>query len=868
MRFWKRSDQDFHAEIEGHLRLEADRLIADGMDPKSANAAARRTFGNVVSARERFYEAGRWQWVEELRRDLRYGLRSLAKTPSFTVVAALTIALGVGANTAVFSLVEAVMLRPLPVSRPSELVFISTAGSTASLSTPPYPTLPDLREKTTAFSGIAAFATDEMRIEIAGRPEPVNGQIATQDYFQVLDIQPAAGRLFAPGDEEAADGVAVISDRYWKRRFGGDPAAIGTSIVSGAKAFTIVGVTPPGFEGLRPGFAVDLTLPMPRRMDGLGGHSLIARRRPEVSPAAAEAETLAVLQGTLAQLGTSSAQMDQRFRTVQLRPGGYGESSLRDRFERPLLALMGIAALVLLLASANIANLLLARGFSRLREFAIRLAAGAGRWRLVRQTIAETLLLFAIGAVPGIVLAYIGVGAIEGMFAEGRRSLTIAASLNWRVLGFAVLVTLAAGIVAALFPAWRVLRSELEQVIREGQTRSSESRAASTLRHALVAIQVAVSLVLLVTAVTFLGTLSNLRDTDRGFQNASLLTMSVELPEGYVESGRSPATWDRVAAALRTAPGVKLASLSTFTPLSGRDRFMPITVRGHDPGLTGDRVIHFNHVSEGFFETLGLPLLEGRTFTELDREGSPRVAIVNESAVRKFFRGRSPQGEILRFGPLEYRIVGVVRDSKHRTLREPAAPFAYLPLRQARYPEHRITLSAAPAAPGGESALLPAIRQTLAEVDPGLMIYEVISMERQLEATLLTERLLSSLASGFGGLAMVLAALGLYGVLSYRIGQQRQAIGIQMALGASPGSVAWTVVRQSAAVTAIGVACGLPFAILAARTADSLLWGVTSNDPAIYGAGAILLACVAMLSAWLPARRASAIEPAEALRHG
>jgi predicted permease len=344
--------------------------------------------------------------------------------------------------------------------------------------------------------------------------------------------------------------------------------------------------------------------------------------------------------------------------------------------------------------------------------------------------------------------------------------------------------------------------------------------------------------------------------------------MSVELPEGYVEAGESASVWNRLDDAVRGVTGVKSASLATYTPLSQRDRWRPVAVHGYVPATPEDSLAHYNHVSDGYFETLGVPLKEGRLFTALDAESAPKVAVINESAARKFFAGRDAVGQVLAFDRKEYRVVGVVRDMKHNSLREPAAPFVFLPLRQALNPEHRITLSVASLAPGGETALLGPVRRRVAEVDPGLMISEVISLRRQMDATLLTERLLSGLATVFGALAMLLAAVGLYGVLSYAVAQQRQLIGIRMALGATPSAAAGQVLRQSGLIVAAGVLCGLPFAAMAVRAADSLLWGVKASDLGIYVAAVGALAGVGLVSTWFPARSASSTEPAEALRYG
>jgi predicted permease len=343
--------------------------------------------------------------------------------------------------------------------------------------------------------------------------------------------------------------------------------------------------------------------------------------------------------------------------------------------------------------------------------------------------------------------------------------------------------------------------------------------------------------------------------------------MSVELPQGYVQAGQSASVWNRVAAAVRDVPGVNSAGLATYTPLSQRDRWRPVVFRGYLPASSEDSIVHFDHVSEGYFETLGIPLIQGRLFTARDAESAPRVAVINQSAARKFFAGRDPVGQVVTFDKLDFRIVGVVRDTKHNSLREPSVPFVFVPLRQPLYDHNRITLSVASVAPGAEAALLGPIHSKLAEIDSGLMISEVISVQRQIDATLLSERLLSGLSTAFGALAMLLAAVGLYGVLSYGIAQQRQSIGIRMALGASPSSISRSVLRQSGLVVAGGMLFGLPCALMTVRAADSLLWGVKPGNPMIYLLGSATLGLVALVSAWIPARRASGIDPAVALRH-
>jgi predicted permease len=874
----QRVEQELDEELRYHIESEIEEYVARGMNPEEARRAALLSMNGIEQRKEECRDTRRVQWLEDVWQDMRYGLRWLRKSPMFTVAAALTIALGVGANTAVFSLIDAVLLRSLPVQDPKELIFLQAAGSAGPPGAPPYPCFARLRAETVSFAGMAAFSSDELRIEIDGKSEQVMGQVASGNYFELLGVQPVVGRLMDADDEKLNPPVAVISHRYWQRRFGGDPAVIGKTISFREQTFTIVGVTPPEFWGLQPGTAIDLTLPITVESKHLVDsgewwlQGIVARLKPGVSDNQAQAESNVVFQSFMSGTPYPADLIRNRFHHLELGPAAHGLDMLRRRFSKPLYVLMGIVILVLLMATLNIANLLLARGINRCREFAIRLAMGARRGRLLRQLLTETLLLFAFGSVPGVFFASWGVGIIKGFFAQGRRPITLEADLNWRVLAFSILITLVAGLVSGLFPAWRAFRTDPEQTIKEGQTPSSESRASATLTRALVALQVAVSLVLLVGAVTFLRTLMNLRNVDSGFANEQVLTMSIELPEGYVEAGKSNAIWSHVLEAVRRIPAVQAASISTLTPLSGRDRAAPVRVRGYEPPSRKDSVIHVNQVSEGYFETLGIGLLRGRLLTERDAEEAIKVALINQSAARKYFADRDPIGESLEFdrggtAKSVYQIIGVVRDTKHRDLRGPSPPFAFIPIRQPLDAERRVTLAVASTAPNGPMALMPPIRSSLAAIDPRLLISEVISLRQQLDSTLLTERLLSGLAGAFGVLALILASIGLYGVLSYRVGRQRQSIGIRMALGASPISVALSVLGQSGLVVAVGLLSGLPFAFFAARMADSMSWGVKSSDPTIYIVGAALLSLVGVASAYLPARRAAAIDPAEALRH-
>ena len=877
MWFRKRRDEDFAAEIEAHLRLEADRLRAEGIPAPEAESAARRAFGNTTRAQERFYESARSMWLDELRQDLRYGIRVLWKSRPFAVAAALTIALGVGANTAVFSLMDAVLLRSLPVEKPRELIFLEMAGTAGPSGAPPYPCFVRLREEAKSLTGLAAFASDEFRIEIGGVPEQVMVQAASGNYFEVLGVKPLFGRVLTRQDEHLDPPVAVISERYWRKRFGADPAVLGRSISNGQRSFVIVGVTPGEFFGLQPGRPVDITVPIGVQ-DRLASdptaiwlQGIIGRLKPDATAAQARAEADVVFRSFMTTSRYPADLIAQHFHHMEAAEAGRGMDELRRRFSQPLAALMGIAGLVLLLAVANIANLLLSRGISRGREFAIRLATGAGRGRIVRQLLTETTLLFCLGAIPGVLLANWGVGWIDSMFREGRRAIEVEAGLNSRVLIFSLCLTLAAGLISGLLPAWRAFRSDPQEAIKEGHERTGESRGVSWLSQGLVAFQVGLSLVLLVGALLFTSTLASLRNLNAGFRVEHVLTMSLQSQEGTADMPKSIALWSRVLEIVRRIPTVRSAAISTFTPLSGRDRGAVVRIRGYQPQSTGDATVHTNQVSEGYFELLGISLVRGRLLTERDAEGAAKVVLINESAAHKFFGDRDPIGEPLVFtrkgDDVPYRIVGVVRNTKHMNLREQAPRFAYIPMRQSRDADQRITLMLTSGNPDREMDLLPPVRKALSGIASDILISDVITVQKQLDTTLLTERLLSGLSATFGILAMFLAAVGLYGLLSYRVGRQRHSIGIRMALGASPFSVAMGVLRHSGLVIAIGVIAGLPFAFMAARMAGSMLWGVNAEQLSIYGVCVSLLLIVGMLSAYLPARRAAKVEPVEALRH-
>lgn len=772
--------------------------------------------------------------------DVRYALRSMRNSPGFTLAAVLTIALGIGANTAIFSFVDAVLLRMLPVERPEELVFLSSAGTEGRSGSPPYPCFERFRNEAKSFSGVAAFAQDELRIEVEGVPEQVFGQVASGSYFEVLGVKPVHGRVMTMADENLNPPVAVISYAYWQRRFGGDALVLGRTLAFRDRVFVIVGVTPRGFWGLRPGRQIDVTLPITFEKEmisdsGAWWFDSFARLKPAVPVSRAQAETNAIFQNFMAdnQRGSSETRT-KYFDHMELPSASQGLNLLRRQFSTPLLVLIAVVGAVLLIACANISNLLLARGAARYREFAIRQAIGAGRGRLIRQSLTETLLLFLLGAAVGLPLALAAVDGIAGFFAGGRQPVDLDIRLDWRLLFFTFSIALAAGLISGSVPALKALRMS--------------SRPGRFGRHLIVG-QVALSAVLLSAAAAFVQTLANLRNVHLGFRPAGILTMSID-----------PASAE-ILSRVRSLPGIRSASLSIFTPLSGRDRGGRVTVPGFQPRNANELSIHFNQVSNGYFETFGIDLVAGRTFTAQDEASAGKVVIINGTAARTYFRKRDPIGQAMNLSDGEYRVIGVVRDTRHMSVRDPAPRFAYLPIQ----PAGRVTLAVASALP--ESQLIPAITSEVRAVNLGVLVSEIVTMDQQIDSTIRSERLVSMLSSAFGLLALILSAVGLYGVISYNVQRRTQEIGLRMALGAQRSAVAWAVMRQTMALVGGGIALGLIAAVFATRAAQALLFGLSAADPLSYIFAAVVLTVLSALASYLPARRASSIDPMRASRH-
>jgi predicted permease len=812
---------------------------------------------------------GGFRWLASVLRDLRYAIRVFLRSPGFTLAAVLTLALGLGAATAIFSLVDAVLLRTLPVDRPHELVFFKTMGSERASGAPPYPWFERVRDDSNTFADMAVFASDEMRIEIDGRAEQVFGQQVSGSFFDTLGLEPVAGRLLTPDDENLTPPVAVIDYNYWQQRFGGSSSAIGANLTFGPHTYTIVGVTPRGFSGLQPGRRVELTTPLERGApilrNGLAWWSeAVGRLQPGVSIDRATASADAAFQAHMQTVPMDPQLRLARFQRVETVSAGYGLGGLRDRYATSLQALMALAVAVLLIGCGNLGSLLLVRGQTRAREMAIRQATGASGARLLRQLLTETLLLFALGAAAGVAASSVAVAALVRFFAVGRNAIELDARIDWRAAAFAAAVALVAAIITGLWPALRAMRASPERVMRDGDTRvGGDSRRRSGTR-VLVVGQVAICFTLLVSAMLFATTMANLRQVDLGFTPERVLTQSIDpMTSGGAAAEQRAQLWTRVLERIQELPGARAASLSVLTPMSGRNTREQVGGPSIDARRPVDRSVHLNHVSEDYFNVFSIGLVDGRLFATADR--SAAVALVNETASAELFGGRSPVGETLELGQgSRFQIVGVVRDAKHLSLREPRQRMIYVPLWQPYDAPGRVTLSVAtqqaPMLLAGEIARL------VQAIDPRTLVSDVVDVETQVDATLISERLLAAIGKTFAVLALTLAAIGIYGVLSSSVAGRRREIAVRMALGAQSFRVAREVWRDVQWQLAAGIALGLPAAWAALRMAQALLFDVTPLDIRAYLLAIAVLAAVAVGAALLPLRRAVSLNPAEVMR--
>jgi predicted permease len=901
----KRNQDDFSEELRAHLEIEIDRLRGEGMSEEDARAAAHRHVGNIMNIEERFYESNRWMWLDHLRNDIRYAARQLRKNQVFTLVCALTLALGIGANTAVFTLVHAVMLKSLPVADPKALYRIGDGmnccvigGYQGSHSIFSYALYEQLRDHTPEFAEMAAFQAglDLFSVRPSGRAavaQPLVGQCVSGNYFHMFGVPAYAGRALRPADDQpGAPPVAVMSYRAWQQHRALDSTVIGSTLVIDGTPVTVVGIAPPGFFGdtLRedpPDFWIPLAVePLMRGQNSLlknaGEHWLyiIGRLRPGTSPAAVQSELEVELKQWLtAQAGSQLTQVQKEAITkqhIRLTPGGGGIASMQKETSTSLRILMIASGLVLLVACANLATMLLARRTASRVQNAIRVAVGAPRRRLIQQSLTESVLLALTGGAAGLAVAFAGTRAILLLAFRGAKYVPIDPTPSWQVLGFAFLLSLITGVVFGALPAWISSHTDPLNDLRGGN-RATRMHATFP-QKCLVVLQAALSLVLLCGAGVLTESLYNVEHQKFGFETDGRLMVWVSPAFTGYPQAKVATVYQQVRERLEQIPGVRSASLSLYAPMTGNNWENAIAIEGRPfPAREEDRdYSSWVTVSPHYFRTLGIHLIRGRVIDERDTPSSRHVAVVNETFVRKYFKDQDPIGHHFGQGKgersMDYEIVGEVQDSKHMDAYESAWPFFYLPLVQAsakEWPEvaraHYINFIEVYAA-GKPETLSPLIRRAIAETDSNLTVFDMLTFADLVSLNFNQERTIARLTSAFGLLALLLACIGLYGLTAYSVARRTGEIGIRMALGAARGRVLALVLRDALLLIAVGLAVGVPAELASGRLLANQLFGVKSHDPLILGGAVVLLVACAFLAGFIPASRAAGIEPIQALR--
>jgi putative ABC transport system permease protein len=889
-RFFHRAhwDDERAAELESYLAIETDENIARGLTPGEARAAAVRHLGNRTRVREEIYDMNTIGWIDDVGRDLKYAARLLRLNKGFAAIAILSLALGFGANTAIFELLNALRLRPLPVSHPEQLARVrieNDSGVTGgfegrhpNLTNPLWETLRDRQE---AFSDLFAWGTPNFELTAGGVSRTAAGLWVSGDFFTTLDVHPLIGRLLTASDDRrgCASPPAVISYGFWQQEYGGSASVLGRALTLNRYPYEIVGVTPPDFFGVEVGRTFDVAVPLcAEPYTILHGNldrkdswflAAIGRLKPGWSlpraTAQLEAISPALFHDTLPNYRPEDEKSYLAFRLGAF-PAATGVSDVRSDFEAPLWLLLATAALVLLIACANLANLMLARASAREREVAVRLALGASRGRIVRQMAAESALIAGCGAAAGALLAQWLASVLVATIATERERIFLALARDWRVFAFIAVAAAAAGVIFGVVPALRATRMNAAVAMKAGGRGSTDTHERFRLRSLLVVAQVALSLVLVVGALLSVRTFRNLTTLDTGFFKDHLLVAEMDLRHAGVTNERLAAVYRDLLERARRVPGVENAAQVRNVPIGGSFSNRDIIV----DGVSRPEHPNFNSVSDRYFRTMGIALIAGRDFEDRDVAAAPKVAIVSESFARVYFGGANPIGRTFQIdvAPGVQRptltIVGLARDTTYNDLRQPFAPEFYAPaVQDPQYPLGSLKLVIRSSQP--LEKVTAAVAALAREENPAIVV-DFRTMASQFHDSLLRERLMATLSGFFGGLAALIAAIGLYGVMSYTVARRRNEIGVRIALGADRRQVVRMVMAEAGGLLAAGLAIGVPAALAATRFASALLFGVTPHDPATLAAAVIGLALVAALASYVPALRASRLEPIEALR--
>ncbi|HYL91835.1 MAG TPA: ABC transporter permease [Alphaproteobacteria bacterium] len=896
-------NRELDEELRLHMDLRAEDFERNGLTPAAARSAAARQFGNMTLEKERMRTMDIAAWLETTWKDIRFGVRQFVRNPVFTAVAVVSLAVGVGANTAIFSVFNGALLKALPVRDPQSLVILTDPNSNGTwmgMSTGvrqilSYAEFTQLRDHTTTMSGMSAVESGLSRWQIrvgSNASEDALGQLVSEEYFTLFGLEPAIGRFFTAQDATGLgkDPYVVISYDYWQKRFGGSTSVLGTPIRLYQATVTVIGVGPRGFHGENAAASADLWVPMMMQLQVMPGRDwlhedlsqslqkvmwlhVFGRLKPGVPVAKAQSEIDVLFKGiiesgypTTLSPETRKEAMDQHIKVQEARTGVFGG---REEFSKQMLVLLSVAGVVLLIACANVANLLLARATARLKEVGVRLSIGASRGRLIRQFLTESLLLSAIGGVTGLAVAVGASRALVFLLSTPRNPLQVSTSLDWRVLSFTAVTTLLTGLLFGLVPAIRGTRVNINSSLRDSGRGVTQSGGRLNLAKMLVVAQVALSLVLVVGAGLFLRTLFNLQAAGLGYPKESLVLVRANpLTAGYKEA-QLLGVYHSLADRLRTLPGVRGVTYSENGLFAGTESGSRIEVDGFTPQNDRDRNARYDQVGAGYFSTVGIPFMLGREIGIQDTAASPKVCVINEAFAKKFFAGRNPVGhhivQMVGDKPVSIEVVGVAKDARDHGLRGDVPPRFYLAIDQATnegIPQGaHFELRTA----GNVESILAAIRKAILEVNEDIANRSTPVAEL-VDASTTQDRLIARLCSIFGIIALALAATGLYGVLSYGVARRTNEIGIRMALGAGQSRVVGMILRETGLMVSIGIVAGIIAAVASTRLIAARLYGLSALDPLTLAASVAILAAVAMIAGYIPANRAARVNPVSALR--
>ena len=890
-------EQQLDDELRFHLDREIEENLASGMTHEQARLAALRSFGNVDQSKEECRDARGVTLIEDLMRDVRYSIRLLIKNPTFTLIAVLTLALGIGANTAIFSLLDAVLLKSLPVREPDRLVLFGNAESGGLSDGIPngssdlfsYPFYKDVRESKEVFSELGALLSMTWAVhgkvnngEESSEPERFEVQLVSGSYFSVLGLTPRLGRLINETDDQSVGiaPVTVVSHAWWQQRLGSDQSVIGKTITIDKTQYTIIGVGPQSFSGTTVGQAPELWIPLamesqlpPAHWNGRNNKTarslyLLGRLKDGVGVEQATATVNVLFKRFLNDIvgnqPSAKTLQDIQRAHVELTPAGKGISGVRREFALPLKILMIVVGVVLLISCANIANLLLARAAVRQKELALRLALGARRLSLIRQLITESLLLAAIGGIAGFALAWWGSSLLIMMASNGPRLLPLDVTPNLRLLTFSLIASVVSALTFGAVPALHATRVDLNATLKDGKG-TMQANSQSRIGKALVVAQVALSLILMVGAGLFVRTLINLQQIPTGFKENDIVLFEIDTATTGLKDSQLGNLLIEAEDRLKHLPGVEAASFAFFTFNQG-GWTSPLYTNDQIPLEDDDTVVRQNIVGDDYFKAMGVPLVGGRVFQKSDTNAAQKVAVVSETMARKFYPNTSAIGR--HFGKTpdkrdEIEIVGIVKDVKYQSLTEGERAMVYFPLAQRPQPVSNLVLRVS----NSPETVIPEVRRTLREVNSNLPVDDVARFSDYVSRSLVQQRLVARLAAFFGLLALLLASIGLYGVLSYSVARRRNEIGIRMALGASSLDVLKLVLRNGMTLTLIGLGLGLVCALALTRLVAALLFGVTTTDVATFVGVSLTLMFVALIACYIPARRATRVDPLTALRY-